>query len=134
MTGTDDGPGAGAGDAARLDERLTADRERTAARIAGLERDLALLFEATGDSPDDEHDPEGATIGFERAQVTALLADARAHLAELDEVADRVATGSYGTCEGCDGPIGAERLAARPTARRCVRCAERGGTIRGSVS
>lgn len=129
MTGADDGAddGAGGGPAAGLEGRLTADRERTAARIAGLERDLALLFEATGDSPDDEHDPEGATIGFERAQVTALLADARAHLAELDEVAGRVAAGSYGTCEGCAGPIGDERLEARPTARRCVVCAARGG-------
>jgi DnaK suppressor protein len=108
---------------ADLGGRLTADRERTVARIAALRRDLDVLFEATADSPDDEHDPEGATIGFERAQVTALLTDAEAHLTALDEVADRVAAGRYGTCETCGGAIGDERLEARPTARRCVTCA-----------
>jgi DnaK suppressor protein len=125
VTGADGDPGADPG--AGLDARITADRERTAARIAGLERDLALLLEATADNPDDEHDPEGATIGFERAQVTALLADARAHLAELDEVAGRVAAGSYGTCEVCARPIATERLQARPTSRRCLACAGQGG-------
>jgi DnaK suppressor protein len=108
------------------ERRLAADRARTVARIAALERDLDVLLEATADSPDDEHDPEGATIGFERAQVTALLAAARRHLAELDAVADRVSAGGYGTCERCEDAIGAERLAARPTARHCVRCAEPG--------
>jgi DnaK suppressor protein len=111
------------GGADHLAVRVAADRDRTVARIAALERDLAALFDATEDAPDDEHDPEGATIGFERAQVTALLADARRQLAELDEVADRVAAGTYGTCEACGRPIGTERLEARPTARRCVRCA-----------
>jgi DnaK suppressor protein len=106
-----------------LGRRLAVDRERTVARIAALRRDLDVLFEATADSPDDEHDPEGATIGFERAQVSALLADAEAHLQALDEVAARVAAGRYGTCEVCHGAIGDERLAARPTARRCVTCA-----------
>jgi DnaK suppressor protein len=110
-------------EAGALADRVTFDRERTVARIAALERDLAVLFAATGDNPDDEHDPEGATIGFERAQVTALLADARAHLADLEEVAHRVTDGSYGTCEVCRQHIGTERLEARPTARRCVRCA-----------
>lgn len=117
----------GADDDAALARRLTADRQRTVARVAALERDLEALLDATGDSPDDEHDPEGATIGFERAQATALLADARARLAELDEVASRVASGTYGTCERCGRPIGAERLEVRPTARRCVTCARREG-------
>jgi DnaK suppressor protein len=106
-----------------LAHRLAHDRARTLARIAALERDLDALLDATADSPDDEHDPEGATIGFERAQTTALLAAARGHLDELDEVAGRVAAGGYGTCERCGTPIGAERLEARPTARRCVACA-----------
>lgn len=106
--------------------RLSAERERTVARVTALERDLEALLDATGDGPDDEHDPEGATIGFERAQVTALLADTRARLAELDEVVGRVATGAYGTCESCGRSIGVERLEVRPTARRCVDCAQRG--------
>lgn len=102
---------------------VAADRERTLGRIAGLERDLGRLLQATADSPDDEHDPEGATIGFERAQVTSLLAAAHAHLAELDAASARPRTGDVGTCGRCGGPIGVERLEARPTTEVCVRCA-----------
>jgi DnaK suppressor protein len=118
----DAGPHLQAGDAVAA--RVAADRERTLGRIAGLERDLRRLHEATADSPDDEHDPEGATIGFERAQVTSLLAAARAHLTELDAAAERRRTGDTGTCGRCGGPIGEERLDARPTTELCVRCAE----------
>jgi DnaK suppressor protein len=83
-----DGPGRiGPGREGPAHGRVAADRARTVERIAGLERDLQRLFDATADSPDDEHDPEGATIGFERAQVTALLTAARVQLAEIDALA-----------------------------------------------
>jgi DnaK suppressor protein len=122
-TPPDPAPRSGTGHLADLAGRIAADRDRALARISALERDLAVLFEATEDAPDDEHDPEGATIGFERAQVAALLADARRQIDELDAVAERVAAGTYGTCEVCRGPITAERREARPTARRCIACA-----------
>jgi DnaK suppressor protein len=121
---TVDGPGRdGLGRDGPARDRVAAERARTVERIAGLERDLQRLFDATADSPDDEHDPEGATIGFERAQVTALLTAARAQLAEIDALAERLRTGDVGTCERCGGPIGAERLEARPATTVCVTCA-----------
>jgi DnaK suppressor protein len=107
----------------RAGDRVAVERARALQRIAGLERDLQRLFDATADSPDDEHDPEGATIGFERAQVTALLTAARAQLAEIDALAVRLETGNVGTCTRCGGPIGAERLEARPATTVCVTCA-----------
>lgn len=86
--------------------------------------DLAALFAASeGSNGDDEHDPEGATIGFERAQLTALLQAARRRMAEVDDALGRLDDGSYGVCEQCGAAIAAERLAARPFARRCVACA-----------
>jgi DnaK suppressor protein len=72
---------------------------------------------------DDEHDPEGATIAFERAQLAAILRQASADLAEHDAALDRLTSGEYGTCERCGRPIGPARLEARPTARRCIACA-----------
>ena len=69
---------------------------------------------AAGVATDDEHDPEGATIAFERAQLAALLGQAHSHLAELDGALDRLRQGRYGRCERCGRPVGAERLAARP--------------------
>jgi DnaK suppressor protein len=93
-------------------------------RIAALQADLDdILSSASSTTGDDEHDPEGATVGFERAQAQALLDQARARLAEIDAAAARAGGGGYGRCVVCGEPIGAERLDARPTADRCVRCA-----------
>ncbi|UQU61440.1 TraR/DksA C4-type zinc finger protein [Couchioplanes caeruleus] len=101
--------------------RLRAGAEAEAATLA---RDLEALFAASRDSnADDEHDPEGATIGFERAQLTALLAAARKRVAEVDDALARVEAGTYGVCERCGQPIAEERLAARPFARFCIACA-----------
>lgn len=72
---------------------------------------------------DDEHDPEGTTIAFERSQVSALhshaVRDAAALQQNLADLDDR----HFGACEQCGGPIGFERLVALPATRRCVQCA-----------
>jgi DnaK suppressor protein len=105
-------------------EGLTAQRAALAEQAAALEADLAgIVAAAAGANADDEHDPEGATIAFERAQTAALLDRIRARLAELDRALERVAAGTYGTCVRCGRPIGAERLAARPDATTCIGCA-----------
>ncbi len=107
-----------------LRERLEEERRRTELRLAALTADYEGVVAASRDTnADDEHDPEGATIAFERSQVAALVKQARVHLAEIAEALTRLEAGSYGVCERCGQPIAAERLEARPTARRCVRCA-----------
>ena len=82
-----------------------------------------IISTQEADPPDDEHDVEGSSVGFERARVTALLASAEANLAELRAADERLASGSYGRCEVCGSAIGEDRLAAMPTTRRCVSCA-----------
>ena len=72
---------------------------------------------------DDEHDPEGSTIAFERSQTTTFLDDARKHLADLDGALNRLEADDYGRCEHCGNPIAVGRLLARPTARTCINCA-----------
>ena len=69
---------------------------------------------------DDEHDPEGATIAFERSQVDALLRAAERQLVEVDAAVARVHDGTYGVCSVCGAPIPAGRLEARPTTTTCV--------------
>jgi DnaK suppressor protein len=104
--------------------RLEADRQATLERLRRLRRDFGGIVAASLDSnADDEHDPEGATIAFERSQVDALVQQAMRHLAEVDAALERVAAGRYGRCERCDGQIPDERLEARPVARTCVPCA-----------
>jgi DnaK suppressor protein len=105
---------------------LAADRARTLDRLAGLDRELAGIIEATrAANSDDEHDPEGATIAFEREHAAALAAQARGHLAEIDAALARLTDGSYGTCASCGTAIPADRLTARPTATTCISCAAR---------
>jgi RNA polymerase-binding transcription factor DksA len=94
--------------------------------VAALRAELAdVIASASSTTGDDEHDPEGATIGFERAQAHALLDQAVAALAELDAALQRQQGGTYGVCADCGGPIGTERLAARPGAPRCIACESR---------
>jgi DnaK suppressor protein len=112
----------------RARDRLAAERERTVGRLAALSEDVDAIVASSRDTnADDEHDPEGATIAFERSQLDALLRRAREHLAEVDAAEARLDAGTYGVCEGCGGPVGDERLEARPSARACIRCASRPG-------
>lgn len=104
--------------------RLLRERESAAAHLAILIAQLHDIVEAAGSTTgDDEHDPEGSTIAFERAQIAALIGRAREQLGEIEEAALRVEDGSYGICLRCGSAIVAERLAARPAATVCVRCA-----------
>ncbi|NYF98333.1 TraR/DksA family transcriptional regulator [Janibacter cremeus] len=104
--------------------RLEQERRATLQRLSVLTDDFTALVEASeGSNADDEHDPEGATIAFERSQVDAFVRQGRAHLEEIDAALERLDRGDYGTCEQCGRPIGPGRLEARPTARRCIDCA-----------
>ncbi|MBC3189811.1 TraR/DksA family transcriptional regulator [Pseudonocardia sp. C8] len=105
---------------------LTAERDRVAARVASLRHELASLAEEQAlTSHDDEHDPEGVTIAVQRAQLQGLLAAAERERDDLDRAVDRLASGAYGTCGECGGPIAPERLAALPAATTCIACASR---------
>lgn len=107
-------------------ERLAAERADTVERLSGLERELGGIIESADTAgTDDEHDPEGATIAFERQHVAALLSQAREHLRQIDAAIRKLAEGSYGRCERCGQDIGAARLAARPAATSCMSCASR---------
>ena len=101
-------------------------RARTLRRLADLRGDYRGFVEASRDTnADDEHDPEGATIAFERSQIGALVRQVRHHLTEVDAALARVEAGSYGVCEACGSPIGDARLDALPAARLCIGCAAR---------
>lgn len=104
--------------------RLAELRSVTLERLAALRGEHDAVVDASRDSnADDEHDPEGATIAFERAQVDALVRDAVARLESVDEALQRIDDGTYGVCARCGRPIAAGRLEARPTATTCVSCA-----------
>ncbi len=100
------------------DERVRAQR-----RIDALTRDFEEIVEHSTDAArDDEHDPEGSTIAFERAQVAALIDAAKRHLGDVEVAEARLAAGDHDRCEACGHTIPTERRRVRPTARTCVGC------------
>ncbi|HEX3947889.1 MAG TPA: TraR/DksA C4-type zinc finger protein [Acidimicrobiales bacterium] len=108
---------------------LDAELRAATARVADLEAELAgIVSTAAASPPDDEHDVEGSSVGFERARVAALLDHARRHLGDLNRAVRARAAGHYGSCAGCGRPIGAERLSALPATRYCVGCAGSAGS------
>ena len=109
-------------DAATTRARLLALREHTLAQLDGLAISRNDIVQASHDSNiDDEHDPEGATIAYERSMLQALIAQGVRRLEEIDVALARLANGTYGNCAECGEPIGEARLEARPTASMCLR-------------
>lgn len=98
------------GEALTLAGRLLVDMEAVAAAREGA-------------NVDDEHDPEGSTIAYERSQLDAVRRSALERAADAEAALARLADGTFGRCERCSARIGEARLEARPTARLCIDCA-----------
>src|SRR5690606_12210352 len=104
--------------------RLNKLRQAAIGRATGLKNSFDDIVEATRDvATDDEHDPEGHTVAWERQQLAGLLDETKAVLAQIDAAERRLDDGSYGICETCGRQIGAERLEALPATPTCIDCA-----------
>lgn len=104
----------------RLNDMREATRRRVANLTAGFD---AIVEAASGVATDDEHDPEGHTIAWERQQIAALIDEARRTLTAIDEAEQRIDDASYGACTACGRDIAVERLDALPATPTCVSCA-----------
>jgi RNA polymerase-binding transcription factor DksA len=103
---------------------LIADQTATQELMAELGHDIEVMVAARqGGNNDDEHDPEGVTLAFERSQTEALARQAAERLTEIGAAIARLDGGTYGVCESCGNPIAPARLEARPAARTCINCA-----------
>ena len=103
---------------------LEEQRTRADGRIAALTRELDEIVESAQlANVDDEHDPDGSTIAYERAKVQALLDAARDDLDAIDGALQRADDATYGTCLSCGRPIGEERLDVLPATTTCIDCA-----------
>jgi DnaK suppressor protein len=107
-----------------IHSRLNELRMATVRRAVSLEASFDGIVEAACDvATDDEHDPEGHTIAWERQQLAALLDEARVALADIEAATHRFAAGLYGICTTCGLAIAVERLDALPATPICVDCA-----------
>lgn len=94
------------------------------ARLDDLDAQIAALRRArSGESDDDEHDPDGAPLSGEWSRLEGLRADVERELSDIDAAFARVDDGTYGICLDCGRAIPVGRLEVRPTADRCVACA-----------
>ena len=108
----------------RFEARLRVERADAEERFAEFGDVMSEVRTARSDgSADDEHDPEGPTMTQEWSQRTAVLADVRSELAEIDHALARIDDGTYGICARCGKRITVARLDARPTAELCIDCA-----------
>jgi RNA polymerase-binding transcription factor DksA len=114
-------------DSAAVRAALDRDRAATLSQLEQLRRDVRNIIAAAADvATDDEHDPEGATIAYERSRTQALIEQAELHLSEIDAASARLVDGRYGICVRCGRSIGSERLQARPFVSTCIDCAATG--------
>ena len=118
-----------------LDELTAALTERRSTLTTDLERVRADLHDIrdsrSSQSDDDEHDPEGGALSAQWSHSTGVSADLEARLVEVDRALLRMEQGTYGICVRCGQPIPHERLLARPSADRCVTCAQEGTAVLG---
>lgn len=99
-----------------------------AAREAQIQAQLSLIEAASertsaGGIGFGKRVGDGTNIAVERMTDVAAHSGLQRELLQIAEAKVALATGRYGTCEGCGGDIGADRLEARPASTRCVRCA-----------
>jgi DnaK suppressor protein len=65
----------------------------------------------------------GATVNDEHTEISA--ASSSTALLNIERALNRLATGTYGSCESCGAAIAVERLEAIPYTTTCFACAVR---------
>jgi RNA polymerase-binding protein DksA len=104
--------------------RLEDERARLTNAVHFLERENAGSIEdelgEVSAGGTDNHLGDTASATYDRELDEGLEEGAQQTLDDIDAALRRIEEGSYGTCEVCGEPIGAERLSAIPWARLCI--------------
>lgn len=104
--------------------RLEDERARLTNAVQFLERENAGSIEdelgEVSAAGTDNHLADTASATYDRELDEGLEEGAQQTLDDIDAALRRIEEGSYGTCEVCGKPIGAERLSAIPWARLCI--------------
>lgn len=73
----------------------------------------------------DNHPADLGTEVFERSKDLALKDNALLQLQKIEDALEKIARGTYGTCDICGQKIPWERLEAAPESTLCLRCRQR---------
>ena len=98
---------------------LTQLRKELTGDIDDLEADA---FATDGERLSVDNPADIGSESFSQEFSLELLQRDEATLSEIDEALERVESGTFGLCEGCQEPIPKARLNAVPHARNCVEC------------
>jgi DnaK suppressor protein len=85
----------------------------------------ASMAEASGEVGFDEEYTAAASYTFERERDLSLVDNVKDLIQKVEHALARIDDGSYGRCEVCGKPIGAERLDALPYTTLCLADARR---------
>ncbi|MGO1317366.1 MAG: TraR/DksA family transcriptional regulator [Cellulomonadaceae bacterium] len=107
-----------------LAEELLAETTRLQRELAGANDELEELQRNFGDGAGDDQADSGSSA-LEREHTLTLVNNVRDLLDQTVLATQRIASGTFGTCEGCHGPVGKARLQAFPRANMCVDCKQR---------
>ncbi|WP_210481090.1 TraR/DksA C4-type zinc finger protein [Naasia sp. SYSU D00948] len=109
-------------------ERLLRADTEAVILLKSIQAELGSLADAQRDvATDDEHDPEGSTLAWERSQADALRREAEQRRAWIADALRALDEGRYGRCASCGRAIADGRLEARPWTTLCVECAAKPG-------
>jgi DnaK suppressor protein len=87
--------------------------------LAEAQRSLGGMTTTKDNFPDPT---DRASLESNRNAMLRIRDRERKLLSKIDEALVRIEDGSYGACEECGGPIGVERLRARPVTTLCIEC------------
>jgi len=102
--------------------RLVAERTGILEERRRLLEDTPRPLDGATDESGDVHPADDSSETLNREVSLSLEDNAEHLLAAIDSALARVAAGTYGKCDRCEGVIGRERLEALPWATKCIEC------------
>lgn len=113
-------------DTAHFKERLLDEQRRVQEALNYIhEENRGQLEDDREEIPSDNHPGDMATSTFDRELDATLEGNEERLLQAIDSALQRIENGTYGTCQSCGQPIGAERLEALPWTTQCIDCKRR---------
>lgn len=113
----DDPTDATSGDTGPLFERLRASLETERGQLEVQVSELDDTGEAGAFT--DEGFADSGQVAAEQGESRVLAGRLRDQLDDVERALERLDAGTYGRCEACDEPIGADRLETMPATRWC---------------
>ncbi len=85
----------------------------------------ALGDESNADNPAPLHPAEVGTHSFEQEFTLNRMSSDGDRLEQIEAALEKIALGTYGACEECEGRIPKARLELIPDTAFCVKCASK---------